>query len=386
MTVTPPSSIAVPFLPLGEDAVLPVELDDDLLDTPAVLLDLDVLDRNISAMAGLAARRGMALRPHAKSHKSTYVADKQLAAGANGICVATVGEAEVMWRHSVTDILLAYPIVGERKLQRLRPLVDAGVLTLVTDSEEVAAGYSRLAVSVGRQLPVLVEIDSGMHRVGVSPADAGSVGAAVAAMPGLELRGILTHAGQSHDATDQRGIEQVARDEVRAMQRARESLERLGIEVAVVSAGSTITTPYLSSSDGITEVRPGTYVFNDLRTLSRYACTPDQIAVSMLATVVSRAPGRVTLNAGSKTITTSRTDQHGYGHLMNRPGSLFTRLSEEHGVLALDPEDEDLRVGDRVRILPIHICVWIDLQPEVYGLRDGRIVQRIRIDAMRHSL
>jgi D-serine deaminase-like pyridoxal phosphate-dependent protein len=178
----------------------------------------------------------------------------------------------------------------------------------------------------------------------------------------------------------------VARDEVRAMQQARESLEAQGMEVEVVSAGSTITTPYLSADDGITEVRPGTYVFNDLRTLSRYACTPDQIAVTMLATVVSRGPGRATLNTGSKSITTSRTEQHGHGHVVNRPRSGFSLLSEEHGVLDLAPEDEDLRVGDRVRILPIHICVWMDLHAEVYGVRAGRIERRIRVDAMRRSL
>lgn len=383
-TMHPPYS--ADRLALDETAVLPLEVDSELLDTPAVLVDLDVLNRNIEAMADLARRRGLALRPHAKSHKSAYVADLQLAAGASGLCLATVGEVEVMWGYGIGDLLLAYPVIGAKKLRRLAPIVDSGALTAVADSFDIAQGYSQLARSLGRELPVLLEIDSGMERAGVRPQDAGALAAEVARLPGLRVRGIMTHAGHTHQAVDQLGIERVARGEVRAMQQARESIEGQGIEVEVVSAGSTITAAYLSGDDGITEVRPGTYVYNDLRTLSRYACTFDQLAVSMVATVVSRAPGRATLNAGSKSITTSSADPYGYGHLHNRPASGFGLLSEEHGVLDLAPEDEDLRIGDRVRILPIHVCVWMDLQSEIYGTRGGRVVDRIRVDARRQSL
>lgn len=371
---------------LDPSAELPLTIDSELLDTPSILVDLDLVERNIASMASLVARRGMTLRPHAKSHKSTFIADLQLNAGATGLCLATAGEAEVMWRHGVADLLLAYPVLGRAKLDRLAPIVDAGALTMVADSVEVASGYSDLARRTGREIGVLIEIDSGMNRAGVPPERAGALAVEVDRLPGLRVRGILTHAGHSHSAVDQRGIAKVARDEVRAMQQARETIEIAGVEVEVVSAGSTITTPYLSSDDGVTEVRPGTYVYNDLRTLSRYACTPDQLAVTMLATVVSRGPARATLNAGSKSITTANTVQYGHGHLVNRPGSGFGLLSEEHGVLELASEDEDLRIGDRVQILPIHVCVWMDLQPEVYGTRGGQIVQRIPVDAMRRSL
>jgi D-serine deaminase-like pyridoxal phosphate-dependent protein len=373
-------------LPLEPDSDLPIGLDDDRLDTPAILVDLDVMDRNIDSMAALAARRGLSLRPHIKSHKSVAIARRQLAAGASGICVATVGEAEVMWDHGIGDILIAYSIIGARKLQRLRPLIDAGVVTLVADSLAVAERYSELALSLGREVPLLLEIDSGMHRVGVGPSEAAALAVAMAALPAVSFRGILTHAGHAHDAIDQRGIEQVAREEARVMQFAREEIERAGVEVPVVSAGSTITTPYLSAEDGITEVRPGTYVFNDLRTLSCFACTPDQIAATMLATVVSVGSGRVTVDAGSKSLTPTRSDEYGHGHLLNRPATRFVRLSEEHGVLSVSAEDSGLGIGDRVRILPVHACVWMDLQHEVYGMRGGLIVERIRIDAMRRSL
>lgn len=165
----------------------------------------------------------------------------------------------------------------------------------------------------------------------------------------------------------------------------RAELERAGHEVAVVSAGSSLTARYLSAADGITEIRPGTYVYNDLRTLACWSCTYEEIAATMLATVISVDGTRVVVDAGSKTLTTSTDPVYGQGHLLSRPDGAFTRLSEEHGVLSVDGAPR-LSVGDRVRILPIHACVWSDLQPEVYGIRDGHVVERIRVDAFRRSL
>jgi len=358
---------------------------DPSIDTPCLLIDLDILDANVARMAGLARRSGVKLRPHAKTHKSAQVAKMQLDAGATGICVATVGEAEVMRSAGIEDILLAYNIVGEAKLARLLPLCSDGGITLAADSLEVAEGYSRLASAIGRTIPVLLDIDSGMHRTGIEPKLAGQVGGKMAAFPGLELVGILTHAGHAHDVFTHPEIEAVARQEADAMQQAREEFNRQGIPVQVVSAGSTITAPYLSAADGITEIRPGTYVFNDLRTLEMYACTPDQIAATILATVVSVGPDRVVLNAGNKTLTMTSTQQHGFGKIKNRPRASFVRLSEEHGVATIAAGDRELRIGDRVEILPIHICVCVDLQREAYGVSQGKITGRIQIDAARQS-
>ncbi len=364
---------------------LPADLGDPRLDTPCLVIDLDIVDANIARMAALARRSRVALRPHAKTHKSLRVARLQLGAGAVGICVATVGEAEVMRAGGVEDILVAYNIVGDAKLGRLQPLCADGGVTLTADSLEVADGYSRLARSAGRTLPVLLEIDSGMRRTGVQPDAAGTVGAAIAALPGLDLAGLLTHAGHAHDVTAQPDIEAVARQEAAALDRARDRLLARGLDVRVVSAGSTITAPYLSADDGITEIRPGTYVFNDLRTLEMYACTPDQIAATILATVVSTGQDRVVLDAGNKTLTMTSTPQHGFGMIRNRPRTGFTRLSEEHGVARPGEGEAELRVGDRVQVLPIHICVCVDLQLEAYGMSQGKIAELIRIDAARRS-
>src|SRR6516165_7433524 len=364
---------------------LPAGPGDQQLDTPCLLINLDIPTANLARMAALAGRSRVLLRPHAKTHKSLRVARLQLQQGATGICVATVGEAEVMRSGGIEDILIAYPLVGEAKLTRLLPLPADGGITLATDSMEVAEGYSRLAARAGRTLPVLLDVDSGMRRTGIHPAMAGEVGAKIASLPGLNLTGIMTHAGHAHDVTAQPDIEAVARQESRAMQQARERLEALKIPVPVVSAGSTITAPYLSADDGITEIRPGTYVFNDLRTLELYACTPDQIAATILATVISAGEDLIVLDAGSKTLTMSATEQHGFGKMKNRPRSSFIRLSEEHGVVRLHPEETGLRVGDRVEVLPIHICVCVDLQQEAYGISHGRIEEVIPIDAARRS-
>jgi D-serine deaminase-like pyridoxal phosphate-dependent protein len=371
---------------LRAGTVLPVAIDSSDLDTPAVLVDLDIVEANIAAMQGLAERQGFALRPHVKSHKSLAIAERQLAAGATGLCVATSSEAMVMAATSSSDILVAYPLVGTRKLERVRGLALEGRLSLVSDSLEVTEGYRNFALSLGVSIPVLVEVDTGMNRAGVGPHLVSTVALDIARGAGLEFAGIMTHAGHAHDAPTEDDIVRVARTEADVMGIVRSELERSGLHVGIVSAGSTITSKYLMASDGITEIRPGTYVYNDLRTLGRFACTPESIAASALATVVSINGTRVTIDAGNKTLTTSRDALYGYGHLADRPGVTVARMSEEHGVLLAPSFEQDFHVGDRVRVLPIHVCVWMDLQREVYGMRAGRVVETISIDAMRHSL
>ena len=372
--------------PLAPDVSLPIATLDGRLDTPAILVDLDIVDANIARMAAFARRTGLALRPHIKTHKSLAMARRQMEAGAVGVCCATASEAEVLIMGGVRDVLLAYPLVGAAKFARIAPLFDRGELTLVTDSKSVTADYRQLAQNIGRPISIIVEVDSGMNRVGIDPRSVVEVVKDVTRGNDLTFRGIMTHAGHSHDAKDQLGVEAVARQEAAVMGAAREELEAAGFDVPVVSAGSTITAPYLKSADGITEIRPGTYIYNDLRTLGTYACTADTLAASALASVVSLEGDRVTIDAGSKTLTMSRDGGFGFGHLRDQPASRFTRLSEEHGVLSLPDAQAHLAIGDRVEVMPIHVCVWMDLQPEIYGIRNGQVVERIAVEAMRHSL
>lgn len=371
--------------PLLGNVPLPIDLNDERLDTPAVLVDLDVVDSNIEGMASFAKRQGLAMRPHTKTHKSIAMAQRQLAAGAAGLSVATTTEAEIMMRSGVTDLLLAYPIVGKPKLDRLVPLLQTGGLTLVSDSSEITEKYRELAERIGCTIPVILEVDTGMDRAGADPRKVTSLALEIAKAKGLHFRGIMTHAGHAHDALDHAGVEKIAHHEASVMGKTREELERAGLDVEVVSAGSTITSSYLHGSDGITEIRPGTYIYNDLRTLGRYACTPEAMAVTALASVVSINNDRITLNSGSKTLTSTKDGRYGYGGLIADPQAHWLRLSEEHGTLRIG-SGMKYSVGDRVQLLPIHVCVWSDLQVEIYGHRSGKIVERVQVDAMRHSL
>ncbi|HLO36062.1 MAG TPA: alanine racemase, partial [Candidatus Deferrimicrobium sp.] len=205
------------------------DLSDERLDTPALIVDLDILAANISQMADFARRSGMRLRPHVKTHKSVRIARMQLDAGAAGISVAKVGEAEVMRAGGIDDIFIVYPVVGAAKLDRLAPLVANGGVRLATDSLEVADGYSRLASRLSRRIPVVIEIDAGMHRVGVDPAGASALGVDVNRLPGLDVVGLTVYAGHTHDVQTQPEIEAIARDEVRAIAIAREGFEAAGL-------------------------------------------------------------------------------------------------------------------------------------------------------------
>ncbi len=371
---------------LREGTVLPIAPGEPELDTPALLVDLDIVDANIARMQAFADNEGFLLRPHAKSHKSLAIANRQLEAGASGLCVATSSEAQVLGESMADDILVAYPLVGTRKLERVAELALQSRLTLVSDSLTVTEGYREFASRLGVKIPVLVEVDTGMNRAGVEPPFVPHIALDVARSASLEFFGIMTHAGHAHDAPTAADIAIVARREAQVMGDVRADLESAGLAVPVVSAGSTITSPFLRASDGITEIRPGTYVYNDLRTLGRFACDPDEIAASMLATIVSINGMRITMDAGNKTLTNSRDAVYGYGRLAEREEVVVARMSEEHGVLAATRADHGYSVGDRVRILPIHVCVWMDLQREVYGTRGGLVVETIMIDAMRHSL
>jgi D-serine deaminase-like pyridoxal phosphate-dependent protein len=372
--------------PLAEGANFPVLLDDPRLDTPAILADLDIVDANIERMARFAARERFKLRPHIKTHKSLAMAKRQMSAGAAGICTATVSEAEEMARGGIDDILIAYPLIGVSKFRRLAAVFDLAKITLAADSVAVIETYAEFAESIGRKIPVLLEIDTGMHRVGVAPECAPQLVRLISQKPTLDFAGIMTHAGQTHDFTSLMDITAVARSEARIMGQVREDIERASIEVRSVSAGSSITAPYLRQTDGITEIRPGTYIYNDLRTLGLFACTPDNLAVTALATIVSLDADRITLHAGSKTLTSTKDSVFGHGLLRDDSTAWFTRLSEEHGVLHSKDAAQNFKVGQRVQINPVHVCVWMDLQPEIYGTRQGQIIERITVDAMRHSL
>jgi D-serine deaminase-like pyridoxal phosphate-dependent protein len=343
-------------------------------ETPIPLVDLDRLERNLDRMAGYASRHHLALRPHTKTHKSPRIAAEQLLRGAIGLTCATLLEAEVMAEIS-DDLLLAYPPVGAAKLQRLLSLREETSITVAIDSMEVADQLAHAARERGRSVGVLVELDLGMQRVGL-PAieDVVELARAVAAMPPLVYQGIAFYPGHIRAPADQQ--EPDLRRLGAGLRSAIQTLDRAGLPPAIVSGGSTPTVWRSHEIAGITEIRPGTYTFNDRITAQLGACSWDDLALTILSTVVSTAvPGQAVIDAGSKALgrEPSEGEGEGFGALLDRPEVVVRRLSEEHGVLDLKDTDWRPAVGERVRVVPNHVCIAVHLHEVVYGVRNEQV-------------
>ena len=352
------------------------------VDTPVLAIDLDIMERNISRMAEKAKRHGVKLRPHIKTHKSPQIAQLQVAAGATGVTAAKLGEAEVMVRGGIEDVLIAYPIVGEKKLARLEKLVTDAKVTVSLDSVDVAEGISRVGRRLGRRIPVYLEVDTGLKRVGVRPgAPATELAQAVARLQGVEVRGVMTHGGHVGAATSKDQLEELSRAQAELLAATAEEIRRAGVEVAEVSPGSTLAAFYEADTPGVTEIRPGTYVFNDRNTVDRWMATPDECAAFVITTVVSRpAPDRVIIDAGSKTLSAdqSLSKLGGYGLVLGGRGFQVVRLSEEHGVVQIDP-DSNISIGEQLLVVPNHICPAVNLSDHLVTVRQGSVVGEIPV-------
>jgi D-serine deaminase-like pyridoxal phosphate-dependent protein len=352
------------------------------VDTPSLLVDMDRLERNLTGMAAAARSAGLQLRPHAKTHKSVEVARRQLELGAAGITVAKPQEALAFWRAGIRPIFLAYPPVGSLKLAALEPIVADRALMVGLDDIRTARPLGELAARLGGTIPVLFEVDTGMERVGIRWGEAAAGAAAeVARVPGLELLGIFTHEGHAHDVPPAE-LSSFAAEIAGRLQATAELLRSQGIPCPVVSAGSTLTARHMRRDLGVTEIRPGTYVYNDVRTVVSGAAEWDDCALTILATVVSRPePGRAAIDAGSKIFTTAEEPGFGFGHVVDVPGARLVRLSEEHGVMLLDDPTVDVAIGDRVRVIPVHVCPTVNMQRELIKVRDNQAVGAITVDA-----
>lgn len=356
-------------------------------DTPYLAVDKKLLNKNIQAMAIQTAKAGIRLRPHVKTHKTPEIAKAQLAAGAIGITVATIGEAEVFAKKGIKDIFIAYPLfVTESKLKRLKSLARKVELTLAVDS---IAGIKALASGLSG-VKVLVEIDSGHHRSGCEPKRAGSV-ALTAKSLGLNPIGVFTFPGHSYKP---KGAKQAVADEQSAFALAVESMAKVGIEAQVISSGSTPSAAMSAEvSKGkrgkkplVNELRPGVYVFNDAQQLELGTCTQKQIALWAVATVVSIHDNRMILDSGSKTLGADKAAwASGYGRLLDFPEARIVALSEHHatvafpkakkgGVGARSAGRKSPKIGDLVRVVPNHVCNAINLFDLVYLVQDQKVV------------
>jgi D-serine deaminase-like pyridoxal phosphate-dependent protein len=349
------------------------------LDTPAVVVDLDILDKNLSEMAAYCAQHGLSLRPHTKTHKIPEIARMQIRAGARGITVAKLGEAEIMAREGLDDILVAYPIVGSGKLDRLVDLARRGRLTVSTDSAEVALGISDAARGAGLTIRLLAEMDAGLRRCGVqTPDDLVALAQYMNRLPNIEFLGFMFFPGQVRlPPAEQAPV--LGRIDAR-LQEAQEKLYRSGIQVRVVSGGSTPTAYQSHLMKTVTEIRPGTYVYNDMNTVTIGATELSRCAVTVHVTVVSVAvKGRAVIDGGSKTFSSDLLrggEGRGFGLSVERPGIILESMSEEHGHLNVEACPGELKVGDRLRFIPNHVCTTVNMHDEVWGVRSEEIVER----------
>jgi D-serine deaminase-like pyridoxal phosphate-dependent protein len=344
------------------------------LETPAALVDMERVEANLRRVDAYARQHGLRWRPHTKTHKVPELAALQLRAGASGITVATPHEAEVM-APVAEDVFLAYPPVGAARLARLMRLPPRIRLSVGLDSREALEGLSAAAREARRTVGVRVELDLGMRRVGVQgPSEAVALAREIAGMEAVEYRGITFYPGHIRAPLGEQGS--VLSGLSARLADFVEALADAGLRPGVVSGGSTPTLWRSHEIPGLTEIRPGINIFNDRNTAAVGACAWEECAYSVLATVVSTAvPGQAVIDAGSKALAKEEglAPEGGYGALLDRPEVVVRGLSEEHGLLELSGTQWRPRVGDRVRVVPNHVCASVNLHERLWAMRGGTV-------------
>ena len=354
------------------------------LSTPALTIDLDAMERNLAQMAASCRQQGVGLRPHTKTHKTPEVARRQLDHGAVGLTVAKVGEAEVMAAAGLDDILIAYPILGADKLRRLVELARTRRMIVALDSLDASQELSSAASQQASTVGVLVEFDAGFHRCGLDAGPASvEMANQIARMPGLAFRGLMTYFGNVWGSKEQRRAE--AEEVARKVERTLEAFRDSGLKVEIVSGGSTPSAEFSYLVPGLTEIRPGTYVYNDLNTLYQGACRIEDCAARVVTTVVSTAvPGRAIIDSGSKTLSSDLLgsgSKTGYGYVVEAPDAPLIKLNEEHGHLDITRSTHHFHVGEVLTLIPNHVCTCVNMHDEVFTLRDGDVVGSWRVAA-----
>ena len=346
--------------------------------TPALVVDRTRLLENIEAMAKRARSLGVALRPHAKTHKSPAIAALQREHGASGLTVATITEAEGFAAEGVDDLVLTAPPVGDWRLQRVLALASRVRIRVVVDSVEVVAGLERACRDHGVEIGYLWEVDSGVGRFGTAPGEttAEQIAKAVDAGAHATFDGLLTFGGHAYAATTREEIAAAARDEHDAITHTVSALAERGIETNVRSVGSTPTSHFMKNADEVTEIRPGNYVFYDATQVAIGVVPLERCALSVLATVTSRpAPDRLILDSGSKALAAERLTAltPGFGVVGGHPELRVERLYEEQAIVYTD-EPSDIPIGARVRVIPNHACAAANLHSEMLVVEAGSVV------------
>lgn len=339
------------------------------LDTPAPYVDLDTYERDLHKLQAYLSQHNIANRPHIKTHKSTEIAKMQMAAGAVGITCQKLGEAEVMAAAGLPDIFLPYNLIGDTKLGRLADLMTQTKMSVTADSLDTIQGLKQAARHAGQPLTVLVEFDCGAGRCGVqTPEDAAALARAIAGDDHLHFGGLMSYPN---------------RDELDPFVRAvRELIAKDGLSIERVSGGGTACMWQAHTHPELTEHRAGMYIFGDRNTLLNGAMTLDEISFRIAATVVSRpTETRGILDAGSKTLSSDVLGLEGYGLIVEYPDAKIVGLSEEHGTVDFSACAQKPRIGERVTIIPNHVCPVVNLFDEIVQVRNGEVAGAWRVDA-----
>ena len=352
--------------------------------TPSLIIDIPTVKRNIARLADYGRQHKIGIRPHTKTHKSIRMAKLQMQAGAVGLTVAKVGEAMTM-TEAEKDLFIAYPALDAWRREHLAKLARAHLIRVGIDSREAADLIGEAARAAGSTVGILVDLDVGHHRTGVqSPADALALAQHVSKIGGLRLDGIMCYPGHlKHPYDEQKSMLEPV---TQLLEETIDLFRRGGLEAKTISGGSTPTAYQSHLVRAITEIRPGTYIYNDMSTVDCGYVTLDDCAARVACTVISTAvPGKFVIDAGSKTLTQDRNakngDTAGFGHVVEYPKAKIVRLSEEHGEVDASGCDHRPKIGERVHVIPNHICPCVNLQTMVW-LRDesGRL-ETMPIDA-----
>lgn len=352
------------------------------LDTPSVLIDLDVLERNLRRAQEYCTSHGIHLRPHMKTHKIPQIGRMQVELGAVGLTCAKLGEAEVMADAGITDLMIAYPVWGEQKLKRLVELAQRTRLTVVFDSPEVAEGIAAAARDAGTEIGALVEIDTGTGRCGMAPGpEMVALCRKVTELPGLRFRGLMTYQGYVMGATAEREAQMRAEQE--RLARVLDDLREVGIDPEVVSGGTSPSLFFSHLVEAVNENRCGTYVFNDRNMVSSGSVDWSDCAMQIAVTVVSSAvPGQIIVDGGSKTFSSDRCSTwDGFGHFVEDPELVLLKMNEEHGYVRLNGTPQRHAIGERLHVIPNHVCTAMNMHDEVWVHQNGEVVDCWRIAA-----
>ncbi len=351
------------------------------VETPCLVIDSEKMMKNITRMAHVASEAGVHLRPHVKTHKVPRIAQMQLASGAVGITVAKVSEAEVMYSGGVQNIFIAYPLVVESKITRAVNLSKKMDLIVAVDSLVGAKKLSEIATRHNHTLNVRLEVDTGLHRTGVNYDEAVELAKAVSRLGGLNLTGIYTYRGALLGESPTLDTKAAALEEGKMMADLARRMRSEGLAITEVSVGSTPTGPYVAEIEGITEIRPGTYVFGDRMQVGLKSLTMEDCAAYIVATVVSRpSEDLIIVDGGSKTFATdvqpgvAPLHLKGFGQVLSCDEAVFERMTEEHGMIRI-PKDCDISIGDQLQIIPNHICSTVNLHNFAFLKTDGAYEQ-----------